>query len=107
MKKCTAFIFVMLLASMVFARGEEASLNATGYAWLGYSKQEKAAFVELVYVVYSIDKKKNKPADLVKTLDDFYYGAIERAKADPLHVDEDDFLKVRCIDVIKDKIKRN
>ena len=102
MKKYFAIILVMLLASAVFARGEKAALNATGYTWLGYDKEEKTAFVGLVYAVYSIDKKNNKSADLIKTLDDFYYGAIERAKADPLHVDEDDFLKVRCIDVIRD-----
>lgn len=99
--KIRLIIAVMaLLASTAFAGVEKASLNGTGYEWLGYDKEEKAAFTGLFYAVYGADRNKNRPADIIKTLDDFYYGAIKKAQADPLRVDEDDFLKVRCVDVL-------
>lgn len=90
----------MLLAHLAFAGGKAASLNATGYDWLGYSKEDKNTFAQLVYVVHNIDPKKFPPDAIIKKLDDFYYGAINRAKADPLHVDEGEFLKVKCVDII-------
>jgi len=100
MKKYLIIVLTLLLASTVFAKVEKASLNATGYDWLGYAKEEKTAFASLLYAIYGIDSIKNKPVDLIKTLDDFYYGAINKAKADPLHVNENEFLKIRCVDVI-------
>ena len=100
MKKSIVIILTILFASTVFAKIEKASLNATGYDWLGYDKDQKTAFTGLLYAVYGIDKNKNKPVDLIKSLDGFYYGAIKEAQADPLHVDENEFLKIRCVDVI-------
>ncbi|MFA6432194.1 MAG: hypothetical protein WCV91_07440 [Candidatus Margulisiibacteriota bacterium] len=91
---------MVFLTSAAFAKTEKASLNATGYDWLGYAKEEKTAFAELLYAIYGIDKNKNAPVNLIKTLDDFYYTAIKKAIADPLHVNENEFLKIRCVDVI-------
>jgi len=105
MKRHILTIFMVLLASTVFAKTETASLNATGYEWLGYDKDQKTAFAGLVYAIYGVDKNRNKPVDLIKNLDSYYYGAIKEAQADPLHVDEDEFLKIRCVDVITKGLK--
>lgn len=97
---------MILLTNSAFAVRQAASLNATGYDWLGYSKADKNTFAELLYVVHDVDKKKIKPTDVIKALDDFYYGAIKEAKQDPLHFDEDESLKIRCVDVITNHLTR-
>lgn len=95
-----AALFLVLICDAVSASSKSVSLNATGYDWLGYDKVEKSAFAELLYVIHDVDRRTNGPDSIINRLDDFYYGAIRDAKADPLRVDEDDFLKVRCADVI-------
>ena len=93
-------LFIMLLAQAAFARTGEVSLNATGYDWLGFSQDDKCTFTGLLYIVLGGAKNKYKAEDVIKMLNDFYYTAIKEAKADPLRVDEDYFLKIRCVDVI-------
>ncbi len=97
---------LVLICGTVLAGSRSVSLGATGYDWLGYDKTEKAAFAELLYVVHDVDRDTNRPEGLIARLDEFYYGAIRDAKADPLRVDEDEFLKIRCADVITKHIKR-
>ena len=105
-KKCILIIIIIFLAAgCVFAKTKAASLNATGFEWLSYSKEEKGTFVKLYYVIHGADKKKFPPEYIISALDDYYYSAIERAKRDPLAVDEDDFLKVRCVDVLGGSLK--
>ena len=70
MKKYLVIILIILLASTVFAKIEKASLNATGYDWLGYTREEKAAFPGLLYAIYGIDKNKNKPVSLIQTTEE-------------------------------------
>lgn len=99
------FFLVIFISSVSFAGGgKAASLNATGYDWLGYSKEDKASFANLAYVVHNVDKKKNPVEAIIKKLDAYYYGALDRAKKDPMNVDEDKFLNARCIDVIAGRI---
>lgn len=100
MKKYILILVLIFVSTSVFAKTQAASLNATGYDWLGYSKEDKYSFAHLLYVIHGVDKSKNTPVEIIKRLDDFYYGAIAAAKKDPLNVDEDDSLKVRCVDVV-------
>ena len=91
-----------MIAASAYAKEKPMSLGATGFEWLGYSPEEKKAFAGLLYIALGTKKGSYDSGDVIKKLDDFYYGAMERAKKDPLNVDEDDYLKVKCVDVIKD-----
>lgn len=102
-KKIPAIMLLLiLLAPAVFAKGkpQAMSLRATGYEWLGYSGEEKRAFAGLLHIALDTDKNKYKAEDVIKKLDNFYYMAIEKAKKDPLHNDEDMYLKMPCVSVI-------
>ncbi len=105
-KLLLVLLLIISLTGAAFAAARAASLNATGYDWLGYSKEDKFTFAQLLYVVHGVDKNKNKPDDIIKALDDFYYGAIKEAKADPLGCDEDASLKIRCVSVIANRLTR-
>ena len=83
MKIAICIIAVLLVTLTVSAATEKVSLNATGYEWLGYSKEYKNAFVGLLYAIYGIDKNKNPTDDIIKRLDDFYNGAFKEAKSRP------------------------
>ena len=95
-------VLTALLAQPAIAGLKGVTLTATGYEWLGYSQEEKNAFIGFAYLKLNIDKHKHKAPDIIKAVDDFYHDAIKKAKADPLHVDEDKFLRIPCIDVIFD-----
>lgn len=99
-KTILSLFFAAMIITPVFAKSNGVSLTATGYEWLGYSPEEKRAFANLVHI--ALNKKKNtyRTEDVIKKLDDFYHSAIEKAKADPLHVDEDEYLSIRCVKVI-------
>ena len=97
---------LVLMCGALLASSKAVSLNATGYDWLGYDKTEKTAFTQLLYIIHDVDKNTNKPEDVISRLDEFYYGAIRDAKADPMQVDEDEFLKIRCADVISKHLDR-
>jgi len=93
-------IAVCLTQSTAYAKPQGLSLTATGYEWLGYSPQEKRAFANLVHIALN-KKGAYNTEDVIKKLDDFYYSAIEKAKADPMNFDEDEYLKIPCVKVIK------
>ena len=97
-------VLITCLASLTFAKTDKVSLNSTGYDWLGYAKEYKRTFAKLVYLALNVDKDKYKPEIIIKMLDDFYYTAIKEAQADPLNVDEDTYLKIRCVDVISNHL---
>ena len=104
MKIAAVLLLILMLASgIAFAKTQAASLNATGYEWLGYTQEDKHSFAHLLYVIHGVDKNKHTTGEIIKTLDDFYYGAINAAKKDPLRVNENDSLKIRCVDVITKK----
>lgn len=102
MAKTIFFIFLLaaLITSPAFAKSQGLSLTATGYEWLGYSPEEKTAFANLIHIALNKKKVVYKAEDVVKKLDNFYYSAMERAKADPLNFDEDEYLKIPCVKVI-------
>jgi len=104
-KVLAVLVLIVLLTQPAIAELKGVTLTATGYEWLGYSQEEKNALVALAYLKLDIDKNKHKAPDIIKTLNAFYYGAIEKAKADPLHVDEDKFLRISCISVISDSFR--
>ena len=104
-KMLIALVLMALLTQPAIAELKGVTLTATGYEWLGYSQEEKNAFVGLAYLKLNMNKNKHKAPDIIKALDDFYYSAIKRAKADPLHVDEDKFLNIPCISVISDSFR--
>jgi hypothetical protein len=58
----------------------------------------------MLHIVLNVNKGRYDAEEVIRALDEFYGGAIEGAKADPLHVDEDKFLRIRCVDVIRNKM---
>jgi len=93
-------ILGVLIVSPVFAKSQGMSLTATGYEWLGYSPEEKRAFANLVHIALNKKKGDYNTEDVIKKLDAFYYSAIEKAKADPLNFDENEYLKIPCVKVV-------
>ncbi len=102
MAKTIFFIFLLaaLITSPVLAKSQGLSLTATGYEWLGYSPEEKTAFANLIHIALNKKKATYKVEEVVKKLDDFYYSAMDKARADPLNFDEDEYLKIPCVKVI-------
>jgi hypothetical protein len=100
---CLAVVLCLLNAPL-FAKSNGVSLTATGYEWLGYSREEKRAFANLIHIAENKKKNTYNPEDVIAKLDNFYYSAIERAKADPLNVDEDKYLSIPCVKVIQNKV---
>jgi hypothetical protein len=107
--RCLSLIVFAVLTAAVLAapaypaslaKKSGVSLRATGFEWLGYSPEEKKAFAALINISFGEKKGTYKPDEVIKKLDDFYYGAFERAKADPLNVDVDDSLEIPCVEVI-------
>ena len=96
-----AAAIVILAASALFAKTEAVSLGATGFEWLGYSPEEKRVFAGILHMATGRKKSAYKSEDIIKKLDEFYYGAIEMAKKDPFNFDENESLKIKCVDVIK------
>jgi len=95
-----AAVIVIFTASSLYAKTEAVSLNATGFEWLGYSPEEKRVFAGIVHMTTGEKKSAYDSEEIVKKLDEFYYGAIEMAKKDPSNFDENESLKIKCISVI-------
>lgn len=96
----SAFLTAMFVITPVSAKSQGMSLTATGYEWLGYSADEKRAFANLAHIALNKKKGAYNIEDVIKKLDNFYYSAIEKAKADPLNFDENEYLKIPCVKVI-------
>jgi len=96
-----AAIIIIFTASALFAKTEAVSLNATGFEWLGYSPEEKRVFAGILHMATGEKKSAYNSEDIIKKLDEFYYGAIEMAKKDPFNFDENESLKIKCVAVIK------
>ena len=99
-KTAITIVIIMFTALAVFAKTQAVSLAATGYEWLGYSPEEKHVFAGILHMATGKKKSAYDSEEVIKKLDDFYYGAIEKAKKNPLNFDEDRSLRVKCVSVI-------
>jgi hypothetical protein len=97
------FATAALAATTASPKKSGVSLEATGFEWMGYSPEEKRAFAALLDISLGVKKGTHKPEDVIGKLDDYYHSAFERAKKDPLNVDVDDYLAVKCVKVITEK----
>lgn len=109
MRRLLAILFIILVASPLFAEFENFSIHTNGFRWIEYSNEEKLLYIGFIYNKFNIDNNKYPAKKIIATLNHLYERALQENRGDEL----DKFLVLPCtvvlsgfVDVLKEEAEK-